>query len=499
MAKKRWGALCLGLLLILTSLMGCKGSSWTLSSVVGGATAERPSLSVLGSGDPGALTGLDIATLWEQTETYVLNASYPTTGVEAIDATLRAMAEQAVAAFKEEVSALPVPEPDGNTRIPYEFNLSYRVYRHSQALVSFKFESMTDILPDAPKVEVRTRTFDLERGIELQLSQLFQDTGAYLGTLSQLCREQLGQCDLPQDAVNQSLLLRGTAALPENYARFALGQEGLILFFPAGQVAPKDYGDWQVVLPYDHLGDAFLPGPAEPLPITQAQPVTAAGQPTAEAPAAEPTARKRIALTFDDGPHVRQTPKLLDVLAAYGAHATFFVLGNRADHEGELLNRMVAEGHQIGTHTYTHKQLSILSNAQITEELEASCQTIERLTGVRPTALRPPYGSKNASVLQIATQERLSIILWNVDPEDWKCQNANQVASHIIQRAQDGDIILLHDMYGSTVDAVERVLSTLTGQGYEFVTVDELIPNSQPGEVYYHEDSRPQLVDHMDD
>lgn len=195
-----------------------------------------------------------------------------------------------------------------------------------------------------------------------------------------------------------------------------------------------------------------------------------------------------IALTFDDGPSSATTPALLDGLARRGVHATFFLVGSMAADNHDLVRRMSDEGHQIGVHTYDHslsKGLTGLSEAQFRAQVDATRDLLTALTGQTQYALRPPYGFVDDSVRRWAEGP---IILWSVDPEDWKDQNARRVVQHILSHAEDGSIVLLHDIFSSSVDAALQVVDALMEQGYRFVTVDELFAarglTPAAGEVY---------------
>ncbi|WP_143319974.1 polysaccharide deacetylase family protein [Clostridium sp. HBUAS56010] len=181
---------------------------------------------------------------------------------------------------------------------------------------------------------------------------------------------------------------------------------------------------------------------------------------------------RQIALTFDDGPHSVYTQKLLDGLRQRGVHATFFLLGESIDGKEAIVKQMQADGHLIGNHGYSHVQMSKESVKTACEQIEENNQKIEKITGVRPQYLRPPYGAWNEE-LQCTTN--MSVVLWDVDPLDWKSQNTKKVVRHIIKHVEPGDIILLHDVYSTSVEAALEVIDTLTKEGYSFVTVDELL------------------------
>lgn len=181
---------------------------------------------------------------------------------------------------------------------------------------------------------------------------------------------------------------------------------------------------------------------------------------------------KRIALTFDDGPHPVCTPQLLDGLKARGVKASFFITGQNAEKYPELVERMQREGHLIGNHTYSHIQLTKQNREQFREELVKTNGIIREITGEDPVFVRPPYGSWDKKF-----EEELNMfpVLWTIDPLDWCTKDAGNVARRVISKAKENAVILMHDEYDSTVQAALSVVDALQGEGYEFVTVEEIL------------------------
>lgn len=181
---------------------------------------------------------------------------------------------------------------------------------------------------------------------------------------------------------------------------------------------------------------------------------------------------KRIALTFDDGPHPVCTPQLLDGLKARGVKASFFITGQNAEKYPELVERMQREGHLIGNHTYSHIQLTKQNREQFREELVKTNGIIREITGKEPVFVRPPYGSWDKKF-----EEELNMfpVLWSIDPLDWCTKDAGNVARRVISKAKENAVILMHDEYDSTVRAALSVVDALQGEGYEFVTVEEIL------------------------
>ena len=180
----------------------------------------------------------------------------------------------------------------------------------------------------------------------------------------------------------------------------------------------------------------------------------------------------RIALTFDDGPHSVFTGQLLDGLKEKGVVATFFLLGCNIDGNEDIVARMQADGHLIGNHTDSHVQLTLLDSNAAGKEISATNMKIFNITGHVPEYIRPPFGCWNDS---IAADIDMMAVLWDIDPLDWKGKDTERIVSYICHNAKDGDIILLHDVYKTSVEAALEVVDYFKERGFEFVTVDELL------------------------
>ena len=183
-----------------------------------------------------------------------------------------------------------------------------------------------------------------------------------------------------------------------------------------------------------------------------------------------------IALTFDDGPHPVNTPKLLDILKQRNVKATFYVVATNVKRYPEIMRRIVAEGHEIGNHTVTHGNLAKMSDAAVRQELTASREAIIAATGVAPRTMRPPYGAITPAQKSWIRQEfGYPAILWSVDPEDWKRPGVSVVTSRLVSGAAPGGILLVHDIHAPTIEAMPATIDQLLARGLQFVTVTQLI------------------------
>lgn len=181
---------------------------------------------------------------------------------------------------------------------------------------------------------------------------------------------------------------------------------------------------------------------------------------------------KKVCLTFDDGPHPYYTEQLLDGLKERDVRAAFFVTGEHAQLHPEVIMRMYREGHTVGNHTYSHMQLTKSNREQFREELLRTSRILTEITGSEVNYVRPPYGTWDKSL-----EEELNMIpvLWTVDPLDWCREDVGCILRSVLSGVKDNSIILLHDYYASSVTAALSVVDELKKQGYEFVSIDEMI------------------------
>ena len=190
-----------------------------------------------------------------------------------------------------------------------------------------------------------------------------------------------------------------------------------------------------------------------------------------------------IAMTFDDGPHATNTPKLLEMAAERHVKLTFFVLGECIEQNPDVLRREVAEGHEIGNHSWSHPNLARLSDEGLRTQLQRTEDMIGKTAGIKPKLMRPPYGELTKRQRILANHEfGYRVILWDVDPLDWKRPGSDVVAQRIIAGARPGSIILSHDIHSPTIAEMPQVFDELLAKGFKFVTVSELLAMDKGGE-----------------
>ncbi|MBQ8140267.1 MAG: polysaccharide deacetylase family protein [Clostridia bacterium] len=189
-------------------------------------------------------------------------------------------------------------------------------------------------------------------------------------------------------------------------------------------------------------------------------------------------AGKKIALTFDDGPHPIYTPRILEILERYGVKATFFVIGKNVENYPEAAEALLESECEIGNHTYTHKNMAKMSDEELVDEIVKTERALSGLSDRELSLIRPPEGSCGVPLERVTLSKGYDIILWNIDTKDWAHTPSDKIADNVLSDVRGGDIILMHDYISGgspTCDALEKMIPALIEQGYEFVTVSELI------------------------
>ncbi len=275
----------------------------------------------------------------------------------------------------------------------------------------------------------------------------------------------------------------GTKAIEKNFQSITFTQnKTLKIYFDKYQVGPGSDGVAEIEIPLKKISSLLKPKfrelfYQEELPL-QVSPSTLTENLSYKKH--DCSVERCLALTFDDGPS-RYTDGLLDILKKKNVRATFFVLGRSAKVQTQTLARAVSEGHQIGNHSWDHRDLAKLGESDIKKEIDQTNEVIKNATGNKSHILRPPYGSQNQKLRELAG---MPLILWNVDPEDWKKPGTEAIIERMT-KVKRGDIILAHDIHAGTVQAIPRVIDILHQQGYVLVTIDELLSQRENGKRYY--------------
>ena len=371
------------------------------------------------------------------------------------------------------------PTAEGEINIQFD---SYLADNRYAGVVEYGIFNTSDMAH--PADIARTFNIDTETGTLLANSEIldYSQTESILAlTRTKLTEKYPGAADIP-----------GKPEIDENWLEhIALGHDGVIIVLERYAFLPGYFGMVKVTLPYDELGTAFIlkaqPAPPAPPAESSAEPSAAPDVPP-QSGGIDPS-KPMIALTFDDGPS-KYTSQVLDILEKYGCRATFCTVGNLVDARKDTVRRASGLGCEVIGHSWDHRDLSKLSAEEIKKEIEDTSAVIEAAAGVSLKMYRPPYGAVNDTVKSVSAELGYSMICWSVDPEDWKTRDADAVYSAVMSGARDRAIVLSHDLYGTTADAYERIIPELLSQGYQLVTVSELMYYSgitpEAGEAYYN-------------
>lgn len=444
---------------------------------------------------------LSFDTLDEWNDDYRMTVMYPKTDNAQINAAVHTKIDQYVADFRRQVVAKPANSS------PYYLHIVGSVNLASDKVINFLF-SGTWTINGAPGSITVNALFNRSTGTEVQAAQLFKN-GGYLTIASDTARKLLP--DILKSNYNKALVEQGTAPQAANFDQYEIVDDKTIdIIFEPGQVASETLGTVKVPLSLDALSaqwnrtevDKLFPDFIAALQAKEEAARKAAEAEAAAKAAAAAAAQSRqvgsylpahgnvdcsqakcIALSFDDGPGAG-TNAILDTLEQYHVPATFMVVGTQVASHTTELKREAADGNDIGSHTWDHADLTALSVAGIQNEVNRTQAAVMNVLGKQPFMLRPPYGAYNQTVLQTVN---MPLILWSIDPDDWKDRNADIVYQRVMSHAKPGAIVISHDLYPTTAAAYARIIPDLINQGYTLVTVSNLMginPSSLTPRVY---------------
>lgn len=376
------------------------------------------------------------------------------------------------------------------SKIPGELNIAFEVFPHTSGSYSFVMITGTYLGGANGYTSFNTIHFRSASGEIIEIDDLFGHDESKLIKLSSLVRDNIKKDPSLKDKVLEEEMILATEPKWSNFEEFALIDDSLVLYFDEYEIANGSAGAPIIAVPLAELSEQLV-APFKPIVSVEVLP-----QPPIEVDSennkeeekevevnnsiktethideqTENENKKQVALTFDDGPDPKVTPKILATLAKYDAKATFFMLGSRVEFYPEIANDVVKAGHELGNHTWTHANLTKMASDAITEEVSRTNNIIEQSTGETPTVFRPPYGAFNDDISNILS---LPVVLWDVDTLDWKHRDAAQLLASVKSSVHDGSTVLMHDIHLSTAQGLESVLAYLKSEGYTFVTVSEL-------------------------
>lgn len=442
-------------------------------------------------------------TEFQEKKPYWFALQYPQMGQQAVDAQIIDLQKQIAEDFTKQYESMAAQQAQKPTyeKTAYTLFVRYESYQTKEGIsVVFQDAYYSN---DSPSVFSHWHPYllDANTGEILGAEAVFRGD-AYREKASAYALEYIeGQQEY------QGILYPyyQTTLRPESevFDQFALTDDSVIFYINKYEILPAEYDAIRIEIPRTEFEGCYVTDPIQNSVISVTPQVTTPVTPQEETQETQPetTANGRtidptkpmVALTFDDGPSPAATNKILDTLEQYGAVATFYDVGYRAEQYPQVVQREAALGCEVGSHSYDHKDFSKLSAQQIKQDVERTYAAFA-VSGVKPTTFRPPYGSLNDTVKQNIP---MPIVTWSVDTLDWKSRNANSICNVVAQEGNlDGKVILMHGIYDSTAEAVARLVPQLLEQGYQFVTVSELIQyrhqeEPQNGKLYGYGYFRP--------
>lgn len=393
----------------------------------------------------------------ESTDNYDLKIDYPDVENKKIKQKIDEYVKKQKDDFLNNVKAVEnIEQPK------YDFNLSVNVNDYKNIthvyMLTFAYTGGAHYTRDDTSLHYDNKTKEF-----VDLKYFFKDEESFK-KLSSIAYYYV--LKLEDKTFDELWVKRGTDPTIDNYRHFNFKDEGLEILFPPYQIASWADGEIKITIPYEEINDLLK----EEYRNTSKEEEVVSIIPEVR-DLTKYQDKKLIAFTFDDGPSETNTNYLLDNLDNYDAKVTFFVLGSRVNSNKETIKRAYLEGNAIGSHTYNHRNLNLLSDVALMNEVKKTNEAIKEVIGTSPTLLRPPYGNLTAHGKELAN---MSIVLWNIDPLDWKYKDKNRVAQEIIEHAHDGAIVLVHDIYKSSVEGALLAMEELQKQGYAFVTINEM-------------------------
>lgn len=378
-----------------------------------------------------------INTIIEKNKHSVISIHYPNTNIKKIDKKIEKYIQKTYQTFKN----------DEKKHLQSELNIDYTYFTQNQ-IHTICLTTYINHFKNTADEQLNCITYDNKRKKHLYLKDLFEKEN-WTFFVNQI------KYKINRNSITIENLDKQIEELSNKFTNFTFTDHSLTVFLKNGQKnIPISINIEELILKVDIKKQTFQEK------IKDTQKVDFIIDPT----------KPVIALTFDDGP-TQYTEEILDVLQKENVTATFFVLGNKVETFQETIKKAVNQGNEIGNHSYNHKWLSRLSTDEIKWQINETQEKIKNITGMYPRYLRPTYGSINN---RIRKSTDLNIVLWDIDPKDWKNQSPTKTAQRILDKVSDGKIILLHDNHKRTVEAIKILIPKLKEKGYQLVTLSDL-------------------------
>lgn len=382
---------------------------------------------------------------------------YPQTSFDSVNQEISTYIEQSKETYLNEIRLKKNVSIDTNS----DLRISTKIYEHQKQYYSIVLTRKVSFDGAKYDTTIQTYFFDKQTGQLLSMRDLLDEKVSNLEVFAQYIRSQL------LTSYNNYLIQDNAIALTEPkwryFNRFAIINDTLVVYYDKNEIANVKAGMPTVKISLSYLNPILV----KSLQTTEENKNTIIPVKSASS--------KRVALTFDDGPYPKVTKQILKTLEKYDAKATFFMVGYRVEAYPSLVREVKEQGHEIGNHTWNHPTLTNLNSKQVLWQLEATNNALNDVIGEPATVFRPPYGATNKRVTNLIT-ETTPVAMWSLDTLDWKHRNSDKLLPMVKKSMHNNAIILMHDIHQSTADGLDSVLAYLQEEGYEFVTVSEILP-----------------------
>lgn len=421
--------------------------------------------------DSSVYPGLNIETKTKETDLYTSSVSQPYTDNEQINKSINEWIDEQEEEFTSSIEESKNMLEENDLRA--HLNIQVETEKIADKLYTIEIQ-LYQITGGANGItKMKSFVMDLNKNKLLQIDDVFQLNKSSIQDIQELIMNKLHSNEeinlyILDDEVEKALN-------NSNNWKWSVTRDNVIFYFDEYEIAAGAVGSIKVEIPIKEIKPYLNETFEKKLNTKLTEEETKKEKQYTEDYTQLDSDGKYVALTFDDGPHPEVTPRILDTLKKHDAKATFFMLGSQVEYYPELSNKVMEAGHEIGNHTMNHHDLTALEFNQIIEEMQQSNDIIEKATGRATTLFRPPYGASNGNVEQIASGMGNSLVMWSVDSLDWKSRDAVAVNEEVMSNVSPGSIVLMHDIHPSTADALPQLLTSLEEQGYQMVTVSQLL------------------------
>lgn len=379
------------------------------------------------------------------------------------DKVIKEDAKDMIKLFKDEIKQFETGK--GENKAVY--TASFSVVKNSDTYISVLYTvHRYNPLRGIDDIQYVAKIYDTVNGKAVTAEEIFDPS--YNAIISSHMKDEFANNGAYAEKVSTRLFTDNTAPSFDNFGNIGFNGNSLVLYFGAGRIFSSDMGPVSVNVPLHKVA------PYMKINITNYTP-----------PRYDPD-KPMIALTFDDGPRGASTTRILDALESVNGRATFFVLGERIPEEAEIIKRADRMGCEYGNHTWGHVNLATATETEITDQINKTDDALYNIIGKKTALARAPYAATNEMVFANVNKP---FIGWTVDTMDWDTRDPNAIKAEVLRGARDGAIILMHDIYGETATAIEEVIYQLSAEGYQFVTVSEMMEargvDLKPGKVYH--------------